>query len=149
MREVLRQQLGQSVADALETLAFVACAPLDGTPDLPDRAIVCRISFTGPHAGTVEAAMPLALAADIAATLTGGPPADNGAAEDCARELLNVTCGRLLRGLPAEALERTQMLLPQVDPCDAAAWAALAAAPSAALFDADGHPLIVALKAAA
>jgi hypothetical protein len=154
MVDRLHDELLATTAEALETLAFIAALPpeLPVAPKAPEAPILCSIAFDGSVAGRLEMVMPLAFAQGMASTLLGTDPCDADAAEraaDCAKEVMNVVCGSLLRKLPDELVSGVQLGLPTMSRIDAPGWDALATDPVTTTLDADGMPLAVRLTMAA
>ena len=142
----------ECLAEALQTMAFVAVEP---PPDAPEGLVpagpadVYTIRFTGPAAGAFQLAAPRAFGQLLAANIMALDPAGAEAAAhaaDAVRELCNVTAGSMLRRL-ADAGVDPEMGLPAAEPvADAAAWAAFIGQPAAAVVAAEGFPLAVCVK---
>jgi hypothetical protein len=149
-----------AVAESLEMMAFVA-------PDLADRADVLRppaeprwtaIAYATQdgRGGLIEVAAPLALGRTLASNMLAfdaDHPECHARAEDVLRELLNVTCGTLLRqalrtadGTAAgtAASRRTVFVgLPGGKPMTDEAWQGMARDPASSALFAEGQPLLV------
>jgi hypothetical protein len=142
----------QSLADAVETMAFVSLMPPEQRSPLPPDLLRVSISFTGPRAGSLELIAPAAFGALLAANMLGCDPTDPdaaGRAADAMKELMNVTCGDLLPKIAAGHPRGFEMGLPQVQTLDdPAAWEAHLDAEPGNLCDAEGHLVAVWLKGA-
>ncbi|MGC3957495.1 MAG: hypothetical protein QM813_05890 [Verrucomicrobiota bacterium] len=75
MLETLQIPLVETIAEALETMAFVAPMPAD-EPRFPEGALLIRIGFRGPLTGHLELIAPESLGQCIAANILGCDPSD-------------------------------------------------------------------------
>ena len=134
------QLLLQSVAQALETMAFIAVEPLE--QPLPEGLTQITLAFQGPVSGTLAIRAPLTLGALIAANLFATDPAAPEAlaqAADALRELTNVTAGLILREL-CTPQQMPQLDIPLAGPAGAAAPGVCHAG-----LQAEGQPLTIGL----
>lgn len=145
MREIDPDFLMETLAAALETMAFVGVAPLEGGEPCPDPVDV-TLNFSGPAAGSggkIVLRAPSALGALIAGNLEAVDATAPEAVEratDALRELANVTAGLLLReSCPADRMP--QLAIPVTQPA-----AAEPLGPVAASLAADGFPITVAME---
>ena len=159
MIEITADALAQSVAQALETMAFISPFP----PDDPASAaptgpgLLTRVSFVpvagviGGAAGSLELICDARLGVVLASNLLGIAPADPEARErgaDALRELANVACGAVLRTCAPTAGGMVEMAVPAQEAVDADAWrslvsqAATGGSNSLTLLDADGCLLV-------
>jgi len=149
MLEISQPALEQALSDALETMAFIT--PLPPGDESPPRGpiVLSRIEYRGAANGALELACAQAFGAMLVANLLGcpadGPDASQRAA-DALRELINVTCGTILRSSDAIALGVIEMGVPTQAAFDLADWDAFIGA-RALLVDADGHKLALRLVA--
>jgi hypothetical protein len=143
MFEISRPALEQALFEALETMAFITPLPPEDASPPPGPAVLSRIEYRGAANGALELACPRAFGAMLVANLLGcpadGPDAKERAA-DALRELINVTCGTILRGSDAIALGVVEMGVPTQTAFDLTDWDTFIAA-RALLVDADGHKL--------
>jgi chemotaxis protein CheY-P-specific phosphatase CheC len=149
MLEISQTALGQALSDALETMAFIAPSPPEDASPSPGPAVLSRIEYRGAANGALELACPEAFGAMLVANLLGCPadgPDANERAADALRELINITCGTILRSSDAIALGVIEMGVPTQAPFDLADWDAFIGA-RALLVDADGHKLALRLVA--
>jgi hypothetical protein len=132
---------GQSLVDSAETMAFVSLVPAELPCGVPSEALLVSIAFTGPFAGRVELLAPEAFGALLAANMLGCEPSDPdaaGRAVDALKELMNVTCGDLLRKIGQAG--GFEMGLPRVEKLvDAAGWGPYLKSNAGSAFDAEGH----------
>jgi hypothetical protein len=135
------------LVEAMESMTFVSPFPADGEPTFSASAaplLRCSIGFGGSEAnGALTMVLPLALATVFAVNLLDADPDAEDAparAADCAAEIMNVMCGRLLATLPPAVLAGVEMRLPTCTeiPSDTAD-ADVAPAPGAYVLDGDGH----------
>ena len=112
MKPVDPELLLVAVAQALETMAFIAAEP-----PLDDAGVPGELTITLPFAGAVNGALALrasaSLGARIAANLAVIEPeaVTLQAATDALRELTNITAGLLLRE-PCEPAEMPRLAIP-------------------------------------
>jgi len=143
MLEISQPALEQALSDALETMAFIT--PLPPGDESPPRGpiVLSRIEYRGAANGALELACAQAFGAMLVANLLGcpadGPDASQRAA-DALRELINVTCGTILRGSDAIAVGVVEMSVPTQGTFDLEDWNNFIAA-GAIVMDADGHKL--------
>ena len=143
MLEVTHNDLEQALSDALETMAFITPLPPEDASSSPGPAMLTRIEYRGAANGAIELACPRAFGAMLVANLLGCPadsPDAHGRAADALRELINVTCGTILRSSEATALGVVEMGVPTQEAFDLTDWDAFIAA-GALVVDADGHKL--------
>jgi chemotaxis protein CheY-P-specific phosphatase CheC len=144
--------LVQSLAEALETMGFIMPFPADGPPDAPPEPRRVTIEYSCGNGGRIELLAPLSLGRQLAANMLGSDPADERvgeAAEDALRELLNVTCGSLLRRLATPCGQSAAMGLPAVGQIASSdEWNSFVGSAGTEVLDADGAPIAVRLRAA-
>lgn len=146
--ETSNQTVEQALSEALETMAFITPLPPEDNSAPAGPAVLTRIEFRGPRDGALELVTPDAFGAMLAANLLGVEPTDPDAkrkTEDAVRELLNVTCGSLLRNSGATAAGFVEMNVPTQRPFDLSGWDAFAASDAAVVVDADGQKIAVRL----
>jgi hypothetical protein len=140
----------ESVAEALQTMAFVMVEPAPAAPPPPAPADgnVYAVSFqAGAAAGEVQIAAPRALGELLAVNMLAVEPGSAEAlqrADDILKELCNISAGLLLRRWDAPLADSAEMSLPACRPVDAAGWADFAR--SGIVFLAEGLPVAVAVK---
>ncbi len=104
LTEIIEQEFGE----VLQTIGLMWLEPADEDcreENPTDSIVIANISFKGPHAGQVRIAAPLAMCVELSSNmlgLDGDDPAAQTGAEDALKELLNVTCGRLLTAIHGE-----------------------------------------------
>ncbi len=87
-----------AMAESLESMAFVSLAPIDGPPPpLGSDAVAVRLAFDGPCRGELAIVAPRALGRLLVGNVAGGAGCADAAADEAIGEVVNVTCGRMLR----------------------------------------------------
>jgi hypothetical protein len=145
MLEVIHIALEQALSDALETMAFITPVPPEDASSPSGPAMLTRIEYRGAMNGALELACPQAFGAMLVANLLGCPadsPDVHERAADALRELINVTCGTILRSSDATALGVVEMSVPTQEAFDLTDWDAFIAV-GALVVDADGYKLAV------
>ena len=145
MPELLNLELVESLATALETMAFISLSPPEGPVSAPEDPVHVRIEFRGARSGRLELVVSRdlgrllldnTLGCDASETLVMPNP------NDALVELANITCGTLLKRLEGGA--RCEMQVPVLRPFDAAAeWDELLRDGSADVVLAEGMPVAI------
>lgn len=133
--------------EALEGFAFRVADRVDPAPEAPERVLVATMRFSGTAArGSVTIAVAEQTSRNLAADALGVSPDEAGphAGLDTLRELLNVTCGRILTALYGDE-PVFDLAPPHVEPGDAGAWHELASHADTLAFDAEGEALLLSL----
>ncbi len=141
-----REVLTQTIADALETMAFVTLSPAE-SPAAPLAACQVAIRFGHPVPAELQLVTPRALGHYMAGSVLGldvDDPSLDQRGLDMLRELMNVACGALLArtgtaGEPARSDTSLHMSLPTCIEFEPSDWAAFTADPRTTVLDADGH----------
>jgi hypothetical protein len=140
------QILVESLSDSLEAMAFISLMPLEDSvppPAAPNDPVRLSLLVRGPFRGMVELAAPLSLGSNLAANIfePGTVATDSPeVAADSLRELMNVVCGRFLRGISRDGCD---MELPLLKPMSAEQWQSFVTGPGTAVLDAEGSPIAV------
>jgi hypothetical protein len=140
-----KDNLRDALVEALGTMAFVSAESPQTLSAPPGPALVTRISFNGSATGALELICPREFGVLLAANLMACPPelaALDPTTGDVLRELLNVTCGIMLRQSGIAARGIVEMGVPTQEPFDLASWEQLIA-DGAVVLDAEGHNLAV------
>ncbi len=134
------------LVEALETMAFISPLPLEAggeVPPAPAGVRIVEMEFACPAYGAVRLMAGEGFGAALAANLLGAEPSSPEAAaggDDALRELMNITCGAVIRRFGLAADHRLHMSLPTVQSCAAPdQWARFVAMPGVSVLDADGH----------
>lgn len=146
MPEIQSPLIVEALLEAMETMAFITPLPAEPASPPPAEAKLLRIEFWRPEPGAIELVAPAALGRMIAANLLGADDEPGRiSAEDALGELLNVTCGSLLRK-HARSGGPLKMSLPEAEAFDLdLSWARFIAQPSVHVLDADGCTIAVRL----
>jgi hypothetical protein len=152
MLETEQQILVETLADSLETMAFVALMPAEVPTEPPAELRIIAIHFVHGEPAQLELAAPRAFGQMLSSNILGVEPDDEAArtgADDALREVVNVTCGNLLNRAKRENGAPLRMGLPKVQKIEPAlAWKSFTTDPSAFVLNADGHTIAIRLKAA-
>lgn len=141
------QALVGSVIEVLERYAFLLGDPpdaKDGPPLFADPSWLVVLAFSGSRAGGVGMVVAPAMARQVAANLAGTEPAQvtDEQAQDAAKELLNIVCGKYLHQVgPREAL--FDFAPPACFVVAQAEAVRYTGGKSQAALEVEGHPLLV------
>ena len=140
----------ESLAEVLQTAAFIAPEPAPPDTPAPADMVWVTLRWSGCRAGqlTLAAARPLGqLLADNILAVPPGTPEAAAHALDALQELGNITAGTLLARACGDDPDAPEMSLPTAQvSSDAAAWTAFTADPHTLVVLAEGHPLAVRLQ---
>ncbi len=144
MLKIHNDHLEASLSDALNVMAFISPMPPEDMAPPTGPALRTRIDFEGVTTGSLELVCPLAFGAMLAANLLGTEPeaSDNNASGDALRELLNVTCGTMLRNSGATQRGAIEMGVPTQESFDISNWNTFIES-DAVVVDADGCKLAI------
>jgi hypothetical protein len=158
MRSPSPELLLESLAEALQTMAFVSPEPLPPDAPPPDAAECLTVSWSSPSAGTaapaprsgggcVQLAAPRLfgelLAANILA-LEPGAPEIAARAVDALQELCNITAGGLLARCAESPADAPEMGLPSASTLpNPAAWRNFTLLPNTTAVLAEGYPVAI------
>jgi hypothetical protein len=127
-------------------MAFITPLPPEDATAPTGPAVLTRIEFRGAQGGgALELVSPDAFGATLAANLLGVEPTDPDARqknEDALRELLNVTCGTLLRNCGATTEGFVEMTVPTQQVFDLKKWDQFIK-DDAIVIDADGQKIAI------
>lgn len=137
--------VGSVCVSVLEKYAFVFSDPVDvGGVEEPANVLLAQVTFSGAALGELQVAMPMDLAAEIAANVLGSEPSEITPAllSDAVGELANVLCGNLLKALttPDKIFD---LQPPRVSAATSADWQALAASKQTLGLDCDDRIALV------
>lgn len=153
MLEAEQSILVETLAESLETMAFVALMPSEVPEEPPADLRVVSVTFVHNAQAHLELAAPRAFGQLLSSNILGiefdDEDARNGA-DDALRELMNVTCGNLLLKATRTAGEPLRMGLPKIQKIDPAmAWKSFVGDPAGFVLNADGHTIAIRLRNAA
>ncbi|MCC6239418.1 MAG: hypothetical protein IT448_03865 [Phycisphaerales bacterium] len=137
------QLLVQSLAEALETMAFISITPLEQAPAQLESALKASIRFTGPMSRSIELLASEDFGRYVQGNLLGESPGESSlcpSGQDAIKEIINVTCGLILRDKSDRA--SYTMAVPRIESFDTSGWAVH----QWELLDADGFMLAVRMR---
>ncbi len=106
--------LTDSLAQSLETMAFLTTMPLEEDMPAPKKAIWAEISFTGPKNGTIQILAGLDFCRILAENICALIEVSDETCYDALKELSNVTCGLLLPILASSQADVFDVTVPAV-----------------------------------
>ena len=145
-------KLNEVFCEVLEKLAFMFAEPASNSalPCEVEKSVEASMSFTGAMQGKCLLMVPEALCPEIAANILGLDSDDELAtlrAQDALKELLNVTCGRILTAL-AGTEPVFDLTVPVIMEGGAQEWKALLDRGRAVGFLVDDSPVLLELSIA-
>ncbi len=149
------ETVAESLASALEAMAFISPFPFEGegTPPAPAKPVVASVRCHAQMDLVVEMMSDESLGAYIVSNVTGGEPAEGdpiAQADDALKELMNVMAGVLLRRIEATGNTPLALDVPAIDRAPApGAWRRFTVDPATTVLDADGHTIAVRFRSAA
>jgi CheY-specific phosphatase CheX len=106
--------LTDSLAKALETMAFLTIMPLEEDMSAPEKTVLAEISFAGPNNGTIQILAGLDLCRILAENIGALTEVNDETCYDALKELSNVTCGLLLPMLASSQADVFDVTVPAV-----------------------------------
>lgn len=149
--ETAPQSLFETLAQSLETMAFVMADPMPSPADAPSEPMLVSLSFQGPRSGTIDIVASRAFAMMLAANVLGIDPSEPDAqekADDCMKELVNVVGGALMPRIAESDSDVFKLSLPTIRPLDTEnEWPTLCGDTGTQLASADGHTIAARIAA--
>lgn len=108
----------QSLAQALERMAFLDVLPYSEIPPVPTRFALAEIRFGGLIAGSIQVAASFEFARELACNMGLLDCPNEEQCLDAIRELVNVTSGLILPLLATPETDIFDLSIPQAVPCD-------------------------------
>jgi hypothetical protein len=156
MRQPSPELLLESLAEALQTMAFISPEPLSADNPAPDSADCVTVAWSGNKpgggggGGAVQLAAPRVFAELLAANILAlepGTPEIAARALDALQELCNITTGGLLARCAESPSDTPEMGLPAASTfLDAHAWRIFTQAPNTTAVLAEGYPVAVRIQ---
>jgi chemotaxis protein CheY-P-specific phosphatase CheC len=143
MLDVQESPVAASLAEALETMAFISALPVDELGEPGEALTLVTVGFTRPNPGRLELLAPRALGRLLAENILGPEDMESfqpSQGDDALGELGNIACGALLRRFSNQSHEPFQMGIPDLAPFTGD-WADFCR--DSAVLDADGHVLAI------
>lgn len=138
----------QSVAQALERMAFLDVLPCLETPPAPDRIRLAEIRFSGSVDGSIQIMAGLDFARELAGNMGLLDQPTETQCVDALRELVNITCGLVLPLLATPETDVFNVSIPHVQSADESRnWNQWIRREEVAVLDVVGHPVAVCLDA--
>ena len=125
----------------LEKYAFVFADAAEVADAVePANVLLARVVFAGATQGELQVAMPMELAAEIAANVLGSDPSEvtPSLLKDAVGELANVLCGNMLKALTSPD-KIFDLQPPTVTAANKADWQALVSSPQTVALDCDSQ----------
>jgi hypothetical protein len=150
MREITTGDVESAVSDALSIMAFVSADPPQDTMPPSGSTLLTRIDFWGDAVGSLELVCPLTFGKMLADNVLGPIEPESGVpsqdqslrSADALRELINVTCGRMLRHTRSKLSGDVKMGVPTQKTFDLTGWDAFVHS-GALVVEADGSKLAI------
>jgi CheY-specific phosphatase CheX len=145
-----KQLLSEVFCEVMEKLAFMF-GEFTAKEELSQTTSDCvqaRMTFTGALTGALALVVPAEMCVEVAANVLGMEPDDEfvtARATDALKEVLNVTCGRLLTALVGEK-PVVDLSVPVATKLDAAGWTAFLNEPEAVGLVVDDKPVLLRLS---
>jgi CheY-specific phosphatase CheX len=138
--------LTESLAQALETMAFLAIIPLEEDIAAPEKTILAEISFTGPKNGTIQILTGLDLCGILAENIGALTEVNDENCYDALKELSNVTCGLLLPVLACTKADVFDITIPTIkNGDDSPKWSEFVEQPNSCILNIEGYLLAIKL----
>ncbi len=127
--------LGESIFEALETMAFMTTMSSDEEPSVPTNLILGELEFSGPKKGCVQILAGRDFCEVLAENIAALDEADDEACFDAIQELSNVTCGLVIPHLTESDQDTFTVSVPVVKSgSDTPQWEEFIAKPAAHVF---------------
>ena len=150
MRPPSPELLLESLAEALQTMAFICPEPMVEAIPAPASVDCLTISWSGGQAGEVQLAAPRLFGELLAVNILALEPGTTEAAQravDALQELCNITTGGLLARLCDAPTDTPEMGLPTARVLtDAQAWQDFIALPKTTVVLAEGYPVAIRIQ---
>jgi len=131
--------LTDSLAQALETMAFLTNMPLEEDTAAPEKTILAEISFAGPKNGTIQILAGLDLCRILAENIGALTEVNDETCYDALKELSNVTCGLLLPMLASSQTDVFDVTVPAVKTGDdSPRWDEFVEQPNSCILNIEG-----------
>lgn len=131
--------LTDSLAQALETMAFLTIMPLEEDTAAREKTISAEISFTGPKNGTIQILAGLDLCRVLAENIGALTEVNDETCYDALKELSNVTCGLLLPMLTSSGGDVFDVTVPAIKAGDdSPGWDEFVEQPNSCILNIEG-----------
>ena len=134
--------LTNSLAQALETMAFLTIIPLEEDITAPEKIVLAEISFAGPKNGTIQILAGLDLCRIIAENIGALTEVNDENCYDALKELSNVICGLLLPVLACTKADVFDLTIPTIkNGDDSPKWNEFVEQPNSCKLNIEGYLL--------
>lgn len=132
--------LTDSLAQSLETMAFLTIIPPEEDMAAPEQTILAEISFTGPKNGTIQILAGLDLCRILAENIGALTEVNDETCYDALKELSNVTCGLLLPVLACTKADIFDLTIPTTkNGDDSPKWNEFVEQPNTCILNIEGY----------
>ncbi len=134
----------ESVAEALETMAFMAILPPEDDGCDPSDCMLVDVKFSGALSGVLEILAPQEFCEVLAGNMAATDDVSDAVRADGLKELCNVICGLILQRLATSKEDVFDVSVPAIlKDGDVRSWADFCSLPGTAVFNADGYRVAV------
>jgi len=131
--------LTDSLAQSLETMAFLTIMPIEEDTAAAEKTVLAEISFTGPKNGTIQILAALDLCRILAENIGALTKVSDETCYDALKELSNVTCGLLLPMLASSQTDVFDVTVPAVKTGDdSPRWDEFVEQPNSCILNIEG-----------
>ena len=132
--------LTDSLAQALEIMAFLTIMPPEDDMTAPEQAVLAEISFTGPKNGTIQILAGLDFCRILAENIGALTEVSDETCHDALKELSNVTSGLLLPILASSKTDVFDITIPTIKKGDGSLkWNEFVEQPNACILNIEGY----------
>ena len=132
--------LTDSIAQALETMAFLTIIPLEEDIAAPEKTVLAEISFTGPKNGTIQILAGLDFCRILAENIGALTEVSDETCHDALKELSNVTSGLLLPVLAYSQADVFDITIPTIkNGDDSPKWNEFVVQPNSCILNIEGY----------
>jgi hypothetical protein len=137
----------QSLAQALERMAFLDVLPCLEVPVVPAEFVLAEIRFSGTVTGAIQIATGLDFARELARNIGLLEDPDQEQCLDALRELVNVACGLVLPLLATPDADVFDVSIPRARACDESQdWSRWIHSDDGIVLDVGGFPVAARLS---
>lgn len=132
--------LTNSLAQALETMAFLTIIPPEDDMAAPEQTVLAEISFTGPKNGTIQMLAGLDFCRILAENIGALTEVSDETCHDALKELSNVTSGLLLPTLACSQADIFDITIPTIkNGDDCPKWNEFVEQPNSCILNIEGY----------
>ncbi len=132
--------LTDSLAQSLETMAFLTIIPPEENMATPEKTILSEISFAGPKNGTIQILAGLNFCRILAENIGALTEVNDETCYDALKELSNVTCGLLLPVLADTKADVFDLTIPTINNGnDSPKWNEFVERPNSCILNIEGY----------